>query len=94
MKRKKNFTLKTLLRSIRGSLGRYFAILAIVALGVGFFTGLRNAQPSMQQTADRYYDEQLMYDFQLVSTLGLTAGDLAALAGMEGVSAAEGGYRT
>ena len=32
---------KSSLREIRKSLGRYLAILAIVALGVGFFCGLR-----------------------------------------------------
>ena len=37
-----------LLRSIRSSLGRYLAILAIVALGVGFFAGLKSSQPAMQ----------------------------------------------
>ena len=53
---------KTLFRTIRASLGRYIAILAIVALGVGFFTGLKSAQPSMQATADRYFDAQQMYE--------------------------------
>lgn len=94
MMKKKNFTLKTLFRGIRKSLGRYFAIMAIVALGVGFFTGLRNAQPSMQQTADSYFDDLNMYDFQLLSTLGLTEEDVAAFAGMEGIEAAEGGFQT
>ena len=36
----KSTILKTTLREIRESLGRYMAILAIVALGL-FFTGLR-----------------------------------------------------
>ena len=33
--------LRSALREIRQSLGRYLAILAIVGLGVGFFAGLR-----------------------------------------------------
>ena len=32
---------KTVLRTIRKSLGRYLAVLSIIALGVGFFAGLR-----------------------------------------------------
>ena len=32
---------QTTIREIRGSLGRYMAILAIVMLGVGLFTGLK-----------------------------------------------------
>lgn len=37
----KSTIFKTTVREIRESLGRYMAILAIVALGVGFFTALR-----------------------------------------------------
>ena len=52
------YTMRMLLRSIRGSLGRYLAILAIVALGVGFFAGLKSSYPAMRGTAERYLDEQ------------------------------------
>ena len=39
--RKKNLQFTLLCREISGSLGRYLALFAIVALGVGFFSGLR-----------------------------------------------------
>ena len=64
------YTMRMLLRSIRGTLGRYLAILAIVALGVGFFAGLKSSYPAMKGTAERYLKEQQFYDFQLLSTLG------------------------
>ncbi len=64
--------LKTFFRSVKKSFGRYLSILMIAALGVGFFTGLKNAEPSMQKTANLYFSEQNMYDFQAVSTLGLS----------------------
>ena len=86
------YTIRMLLRSIRGSLGRYLAILAIVALGVGFFAGLKSSYPAMRGTAERYLAEQHFYDFQLLSTLGFTEQDVTAFAEMEGVAAAEGGY--
>ena len=41
---------KSSLREIRKSLGRYLAILAIVALGVGFFCGLRIGRAAMVGT--------------------------------------------
>lgn len=82
--------MKMLLRSIKNSLGRYLAIVAIVALGIGFFAGLQSSQPAMQETAGKYVREQRMYDFQLMSTLGLTKGDAAAFRQLEGVEAAEG----
>ena len=37
----KNTMIKSTFREIKGSFGRWFAILAIVALGVGFFSGLK-----------------------------------------------------
>lgn len=90
----KNFTVKTLLRSIKSSFGRYAAILAILALSVGFFTGLKNAEPAMRKTADLYLSAQNAYDFQLISSLGFTEEDLAAFSELEGIQTAEGSYRT
>ena len=81
-----------LLRSIRASLGRYLAILAIVALGVGFFAGLKSSYPAMLSTADRYLREQRFHDFRLLSTLGFTDADAAAFETLDGVALAEGGY--
>ena len=60
---------KSIFRTIKDSLGRYIAILAIIALGVGFFAGLRVAEESMIKTADKYLDEMNLYDFKLISTL-------------------------
>ncbi|MCD8126948.1 MAG: ABC transporter permease [Clostridiales bacterium] len=85
-------TRKTLLRTIKATFGRYIAILAIIALGVGFFTGLKSAEPAMRNTAEDYWGELRFYDFQLLSTLGLTEEDVNAFAALDGVTAAEGGY--
>ena len=38
---------KSTFREIRTSLARYLAIFAIVALGVGFFSGLKDCKESM-----------------------------------------------
>lgn len=43
-------------RSVRGSLGRFLAILGIVALGCGFYAGLQMCGPDMRIAADRWYD--------------------------------------
>ncbi len=82
--------LKSTLRQIRSSLGRYLAILAIIALGVGMFSGLRVAKSSMLKTADEYIEELNLYDFRLVSTLGLTQEDVEAFSGLDGVEHAVG----
>ena len=86
--------LKTSLREIRQSLGRYLAILAIVGLGVGFFAGLRASQPAMMATGVDYLDQQRFYDFRLLSTLGFTAEDVDAFAALEGVADARGAVYT
>ena len=81
---------KSALREIKKSLGRYLAILAIIALGVGFFCGLRICKPAMLSAAQQYIDENCMFDYRLISTLGFTAEDQAYFAALDGVKAAEG----
>lgn len=62
--------IKSTFREIKESLGRYMAILLIVALGVGFFSGLKVAYSAMLYTADTYLKEQNFYDYHLLSTMG------------------------
>ena len=83
-------TRKMLLRSIRATFGRFLAILAITALGVGFYAGLKSSQPDMLRSADDYLRRQRMYDLQLMSSLGLQKSDPAAFRRLPGVDAAEG----
>lgn len=83
---------KSNLRQLRLSLGRYLAIMAIVALGIGFFAGLKAAQPSMLRTGEDYLRETNFYDYRLISTLGLTAEDVTAFSQRADVAAAEGGF--
>lgn len=81
---------KTTVREIKKSLGRYLAILAIVALGVGFFVGLKITRPVMIETVEDFLDEQNFYDYRLISTLGFTDEDLEQFRSMEDVKAAAG----
>ena len=80
----------SVLRLIKGTLARYLAIFAIIALGVGFFSGLRVSTDAMLKTAGDYLREKKLYDFRLISTLGLREEDVAAFAGLEGVETAAG----
>ena len=81
---------KTTRREIRASFGRYFAILAIVALGVGFFVGLMVTTPAMVKTGGDYMNRLELYDMRLVSTLGFEKDAPELFAGKEGIEAAEG----
>lgn len=77
-------------REIKKSFGRYFAILAIIALGVAFFSGLKITQSVMVHSADVYLKDLQFYDYRLVSTLGFTEENVEALAEKEDVRAADG----
>lgn len=82
---------KSTVREIKQSLGRYFAILAIVALGVAFYAGLTVIKSAMIQTADKYLAEQNFYDYRIMSTMGLQQEEVDFLQEKDGVAAAEGG---
>ncbi len=66
------------------------AILLIIALGVGFFSGLRIAYESMVYSAYDYYEDMNFYDYHLLSTLGFDEDASEKLASQEGVLAADG----
>lgn len=83
---------KDIARSIRHSLGRFIAIAAIVALGTGFYAGLRMTAPDMKLAADAYYDGTCLMDVRVVSTLGLTDEDIEALREVPGVSGVQAAY--
>ena len=83
---------KSILREVRTTLSRFLAILLIVALGVGFLAGLLATTPDMRQSTDAYYDETNLMDIRVVSTLGLTAADLEAVADAPGIERAELAY--
>lgn len=68
--------IKTIIREIWQSFGRFFAIFAIVALGVGFLAGLLATTPNMKLSVDQYYEEHNMTDIFIKSNLGLTKDDL------------------
>ncbi len=86
----KSMMKKTTLREIRESLGRYLAIMAIVALGVGLFAGLKITKTVMVGSADAFWQAQQLYDYRLVSTLGFEEEDVQALAQKADVRAVQG----
>lgn len=83
---------KTALREIRGTFGRFFAIMAIIALGVGFFTGVRITTPAMVDTVNRFLQDNQFYDYRLLSAIGWNEEDIEDFRGQSGVRFAEGAY--
>lgn len=74
-------------REIKYTWERYVAIMAIIILGVGFFAGLKVTKTAMVSNLDNYVKEYNMYDFQLLSTLGLTREDVEYFNEYEGIRA-------
>lgn len=88
----KSVMIKTTLREIRQSLGRYIAILAIIALGVGFFAGLKATKPAIVGATQGYFEELNFYDLRLFSTLGFDDSCIETFQEQKGVETAVGGY--
>lgn len=78
---------KDFIRNIKGSLGRFFAIMAIVAIGVAFFAGVTASSGDMKYSSDSYYDEYNMNDIRILSSIGFTSQDIEAVSKVSGVKA-------
>ena len=81
---------KSTFREIRTSLARYLAIFAIVALGVGFFSGLKDCKESMVSTARTYLNRTNFFDYQIVSSYGADDDSVTLAESRDGVKEAEG----
>ncbi len=88
----KSMMRKTTFREIKQTFGRFFAIFAIIALGVGFFSGVRITTPAMVHTVDTFLQEYQFYDYRLISTLGWEEEDVESFLKRDDVRYAEGAY--
>lgn len=78
---------KNILREMKGNTSRMVSLFGIVALGVMMLTGLMSIAPSMRSAAQKYYVQQNVFDLRVLSTLGLSDQDIAAIATTDGVEA-------
>lgn len=81
---------KNNLKSIHKTRRRFVSILVMAFLGVGFFAGLVATSPDMLDSLDKYADSSNLYDINIISTLGLTDDDIAALQALDEVENAYG----
>lgn len=84
--------LKDLLREIWRSKSRFLAIMAIVAIGSGFFAGVKSSCPDMKMTAKAYYEDYNLADFHVMSNYGLDDDDIKAIRKAVNVRGITGGY--
>ncbi len=88
----KSAILKDTFREIKRSFGRFISIFAIIALGCGFFSGIKATMPDMIDSAYKYFDEQSLMDLRLMSNIGIRSENVSAVRKAENVSAAIPGY--
>lgn len=90
----KNVFLKGSIKEILKTLPRWLAILSIIALGVGFFSGLKVCKASFWHTGDVFFTNSNFYDFRLISTLGLDEDSLKTIKETDGITYCEGSHFT
>ncbi|MCL1803815.1 MAG: hypothetical protein FWG30_09305, partial [Eubacteriaceae bacterium] len=84
--------LKDFFRLIKTSFGRFLAIVAITALGVAFFAGLRATAPHMRAVGTSFLSEHNYLDIRALSTIGFNEEDIQALRQSVYISFASGEY--
>lgn len=83
---------KEFFMSVKKTRNRFISICLIVVLGTAFYAGIRAANPDMQQSADKFFDESRLMDIRVMGTLGLTDADVTAISEVDGVEAVEAFY--
>ena len=77
---------KDMLRMWAHSWKRFISIAMITLLGVAVLTGIYAGCRDAFRGTDRFFDEQSLHDIQVLSTAGLSNGDIAALRKVHGVA--------
>ena len=88
----KKSMLKNTFRSIKNTFGRFIAIFAIIALGSGFFSGIKAASPDMKKNAWNYYNEHSLDDIHIMSTLGFEQNEVEDIGSCDDAFYSEGVY--
>ena len=89
-----NSLVKLFIRQIKNTKSRFLSIMVIVALGVGFFVGVKGASPSMKYSADKFFKENNLMDYKIMSTYGFREEDVKALKNMKGIQSVMPSYST
>ncbi len=83
---------KDTIREIKRTKGRFLSIFLIVALGCGFFAGLKATMPDMVDSANGYFEENRLMDYKMMSSFGVRSQDVEAVKTAEGVEGVMAAY--
>lgn len=76
---------KSILREILSSKARFISILAIIFLGVAFYSGIKSSGPDLEASINSFYSNSNLMDSKIVSDLGLNDNDLKLLENDENI---------
>ena len=65
-----------ILREVIKSKSRFISIFLIIALGSGFFAGLKATSPNMVKSVETYYEESNLMDFNIKTSTLFIEGDI------------------
>ena len=88
-----NKTQKTyLFRTIKKNIVSFFAVALMVATGVSIYLGDQSSALAILKRADQYFADKRLQSLEVTSVYGITEKDIEAIAELDEVDAAEGGY--
>ncbi|MDD2371044.1 MAG: ABC transporter permease [Firmicutes bacterium] len=70
---------KNAIIKVKKSYGRFISLLIIIAVGVGFFAGIRASSPDITSSMDSYYDQFNLMDLKVLSPTGFTDSDISII---------------
>ncbi len=76
---------KDTLRGIFANKLRFLSIIVIVALGIGFFIGIKSASPSMGYSANEYFRINNLFDVQVTSRVAFSQDDIEKISKLDKV---------
>ena len=88
----KSGLLKHIFRKIKDNYKRFLSLLLMALLGVGFYAGIQACSPDLLKTLDIFFDNNDVYDIEIVSNLGLTDDDVKYLSKIDGIDKVVGTY--
>ncbi len=71
---------KSIVKSFKTGFARFIAIIAIIALGVGFMIGISQSTPDIKNSMDVYFEGSNAYDIDIKGTYGLSRDDIEKIA--------------
>ena len=84
-----NMLFKNALMKVKKSYGRFFSLIIIIAVGIGFFAGIRGSSPNILNSVNTYYDKNNLMDIKILSSMGLDDEDVNALKKSKDISIVE-----